>query len=90
MKKIVYVVLGFMISAACFAGESVELSAERIKALISVVNDASNRMMMSGSTVSDVDALFSLYTDDFVYTHEVYGGDYSREQLYTNSVKSLK
>ncbi|RJG21178.1 hypothetical protein D3872_07215 [Massilia cavernae] len=46
-------------------------------------------MMLSGSKESDIDALFSMYADDFVYVHEVYGGLYTREHLYKNSVKNL-
>lgn len=89
MKR-VFVVLGLWLSVACVAGENTDLSAERIKALVSAVNESTNRMMLNGSSVDDVDRLFSLYTDDFVYVHEVYGGVYTREHLYRNAVKNLK
>lgn len=36
----------------------------------------------SGSTVEDIDELFSLFTDDFTYVHPKYGGTYSRSDLY--------
>jgi len=76
-------------SGAVMAAE-VALSADKITALVNQVNDASNRVMLKGSTVADVDALFALYSPDFVYVHEVYGGTYSRQQLYNNSLKNLK
>lgn len=87
--KIVHVMIGLLLSTACFGNEPTDLSAERIKSLVLAVNEASNRMMMSGSRVSDVDSLFSMYSDDFVYIHDAYGGLYTREHLYENSVKHL-
>lgn len=81
-----------LLAAFSGAGMTAEaaLSADKITALVHQVNDASNRMMLKGSTVADVDALFALYSPDFVYVHEVYGGTYSRQQLYSNSLKNLK
>ena len=57
---------------------------------VTVVTQAQNKVMMHNSTKSDVDHLFSMYSDDFVYIHEVYGGKYSKENLYNNTVKYLK
>jgi hypothetical protein len=34
------------------------------------------------STLVDIDNIFELFTDDFTYVHEQYGGVYSREDLY--------
>ena len=82
--------VGLLMSVTCFATGNTELSNERIKELVAAVNDASNRMMLKGSKVEDIDALFSMYTDDFVYIHEIYGGLYTREKLYNNSVKNMK
>lgn len=66
------------------------LSADALKARVADVTDAQNKAMMRGATVADVDALFSLYTDDFVYIHEAYGGTYTRERLYGNTVRLLE
>ncbi|WP_435274890.1 hypothetical protein ACMAZF_16810 [Psychrobium sp. nBUS_13] len=44
---------------------------------------------MKGSTTKDADTLFAQYTDDFIYVHEVYGGTYSREGLFKNTIKYL-
>lgn len=88
--RIVGLLLGLLVSAACHGAEGADLSAERIKTLVAAVNDASNRMMLKGSSVDDVDALFSMYADDFVYVHEAYGGQYPRERLYSNAVNNMK
>lgn len=71
------------------AGNDDVLSADALKARVADVTDAQNKAMMRGATVADVDALFSLYTDDFVYIHEAYGGTYTRDRLYGNTVRLL-
>lgn len=76
----------FLATIAC-AAEDTSLSEVEIRQLVERVNDAQNRMMMRGSDAADVDALFELYTPDFTYVHEVYGGTYTREELYANSVR---
>lgn len=54
------------------------------------VNKAQNKVMWKNSTEADVNALFDLYSDDFVYIHEVYGGTYTRSHLYNNTMKYLQ
>jgi hypothetical protein len=66
------------------------LSAEQMKAMVAEVTNAQNDVMMRGSTLADVEALFALYNDDFLYIHEAYGGTYTREELYRNTVKLLE
>lgn len=66
------------------------LTADELQARVVEITDAQNRVMMDGSTVADIDELFSLYTPDFVYIHEVYGGTYTRDQLRANTVRALE
>jgi len=51
---------------------------------------AYDKVFSSGSTVVDVDKLYSFYTSDYEYNHPKYGGIYSRELLYNNTLKYLK
>lgn len=88
--RLVALVFGALLSTACLANEAASLSEGKIKSLIASVTEASNRMMMSGSKVEDVDAMFAMFSEDFVYIHEVYGGTYTRELLYGNSMRNLK
>lgn len=88
--KLAALVIGLLLSTDCLANDVASLSEEKIKSLVASVTEASNRMMMNGSKIEDVDAMFAMYTDDFVYIHEVYGGTYTRERLYGNSVRNLK
>jgi hypothetical protein len=89
MKSLLLLLVMFV--APVVWAESVDvLSADELRARVAEVTDAQNKVMLQGSTVTDVDALFSLYTDDFVYIHEAYGGAYTRERLYGNTVRLLE
>ena len=87
--KLIHFLIGILLSSASFASDPGELPADRIRALVYSVNEASNRMMQTGSKVEEIDALFAMYSDDFVYIHEAYGGTYTRQELYDNSVRAL-
>ncbi|HYD80535.1 MAG TPA: hypothetical protein VEC06_12065 [Paucimonas sp.] len=89
MKKL-FALVGLLICLSCYADESAELAPDEIKTLVSEVNGAQNKMMMLGSKMDDVDALFAMYSDDFTYIHEAYGGTYSRELLYGNASRNVK
>lgn len=39
-------------------------------------------VFQANSSIDDIDTIFELFTDDFTYVHEQYGGVYSREVLY--------
>lgn len=39
-------------------------------------------VFQANSTPEQIDQIFGLFTDDFVYEHPKYGGTYSREDLY--------
>jgi ketosteroid isomerase-like protein len=43
-----------------------------------------------GSDMEDVDALFQLFTEDFTYNHQEYGGVYTREDLYKGYLRNLE
>lgn len=88
MKSLTLLLLVF-VSFVAHAEELKSLSSEDLEAKVVEVTNAQNKMMMRGSTVADIDSLFDLYTEDFVYIHKVYGGTYTRDELYGNSVKAL-
>lgn len=66
------------------------LSKEELKSIFKTYKDAYQKVFKKGSTVADVDFLYRFYTADFEYNHPGYGGIYSRELLYNNTVKYLK
>lgn len=72
------------------AADTASPFSDDLKAKVIEVTDAQNKVMMRGSTVADVDKLFSLYADDFTYLHEAYGGAYTRDELYANTIRLLE
>ena len=48
------------------------------------------KILQPSSTVEDIDKIFELFTDDFVYIHPKYGGTYTREVLYNGYVRNQK
>ena len=87
MKKLYLAVLCIFITADLQATEPQVLSAEQLKEKVVEITQAQNQVMLKGSAQSDVDKLFALYSDDFVYRHDVYGGNYSKAQLYANTIR---
>ncbi|WP_337841254.1 hypothetical protein [Rheinheimera sp.] len=57
------------------------LDAAGLKAKVAQVSSAWNQVMLKGSVLADLDRLFSPYSDDFVYRHGAYGGEYSKAEL---------
>lgn len=41
------------------------------------------------ATNEDIDKIFALFSEDFVYDHPNYGGEYSRENLYAGYTRNL-
>ena len=87
--KLLISVLALLLLANAHATELPVLSAEELTAKVVEITAAQNQVMLQGSTRADVDKLFAYYTDDFVYRHDVYGGNYSKEKLYANTVRLL-
>ncbi len=86
------VIAAFLLVAAAplaYGQDNADLTEDQLLTKVEEINAAQNAVMMQGSDTGTVDFLFSQYTDDFVYEHEVYGGTYSRETLYQNTVNYL-
>lgn len=69
---------------------STPLSAEVIVQKVQAATAALNAVSRSGATAAEAKQLFALYTADFVYQHDKYGGIYSREQLYRNTLRMIQ
>ncbi len=62
-----------------------DLTATHKDSLSSIVQDYYDRNLKvyaKNSNQEDIDHLFDLFTDDFVYVHPKYGGEYSRQDIY--------
>ncbi|TDR43984.1 hypothetical protein DFR29_106129 [Tahibacter aquaticus] len=89
MRSLIFVVA---LIAAPFAqsADLPVLSAEELHGKVIEVTDLQNKVMMHESSVADVDKLFSLYTDNFTYIHAAYGGTYTKDELYGNTIRLLE
>ena len=52
--------------------------------------DMNLETFQANSTISDIDNIFKLFTDDFTYVHPKYGGIYSRRDLYNGYVRNQR
>ncbi|WP_444909804.1 hypothetical protein [Microbulbifer sp. TRSA005] len=88
MKKLgiitLFLILGISVNAGAKTTSSIDL-----ENVVRAVNEAQNRAMLATASINDLDELFDMYTDDFVYVHEVYGGTYTRKELYGNAAKYI-
>lgn len=89
MNKSGFIGFCFLVMAGTGAAEPLVLSADELKAKVVEITAAQNQVMLQGSSQADVDKLFALYSDDFVYRHDVYGGNYSKDELYANTMRLL-
>lgn len=48
------------------------------------------KVFQSNSTIKDIDNIFKLFTDDFIYVHPKYGGTYTKENLYNGYIRNQK
>ena len=67
--------------------------AESGKALIEIVEEYYERHHALSKPVAsekDIDRIFELFSDDFVYIHEGYGGEYSRQRIYQGYVRNFQ
>lgn len=89
--KTIFAILILFISVNQAKGQ--EATQEHKDSLNNVLNkyyELNIQIFQAGSTVEDIDQLFEIFTDDFTYVHEKYGGVYSREDLYNGYIRNQK
>lgn len=93
-KKVFTLLCSFFMVFSIFSQENIKneksLSKEQLIEIFKAYEEASKKVFRKGATIKDVDKLYSFYTKDYKYNHPKYGGVYSREQLYKNTIKYLK
>ena len=90
LRGVVGLTLTIFLALQAHAQDAVDLSPSQLRDRVEAVNTAQNRVMLRGSTASDVNCLFDLYTEEFTYIHEAYGGTYTRDELYGNTMRYLE
>ena len=64
------------------AQEATVAHKDSLKQAVELYYSLNLKIFQPNSTKEDVDDLFHLFTDDFVYVHPKYGGEYSRKDIY--------
>lgn len=82
--------LASFLALSVHAADGSALTSVELRNRVAEINAAQNAVTMRGSTAADVDRLFANYADDFTYVHEAYGGTYTRQQLYENTLRNLE
>ena len=72
------------------AQEHIKTHKDSLNSVISEYYKLNLKVFQSGSTIEDIDNIFELFTNDFVYIHPKYGGTYTREDLYNGYVRNQK
>lgn len=83
------ILLLFFTDDAC-GQEATPLHKDSLKNVIHRYYELSLKIYQSNSVAKDIDDLFELFTEDFVYVHPKYGGAYTRKDLYDGYVRNQK
>jgi hypothetical protein len=77
-------------SAKIFAQGTNTVHKDSLIAVIEQYYNLNLKVFQVNSKPSDIDNIFSLFTEDFTYMHPKYGGAYSRENLYNGYIRNQK
>lgn len=83
----------FLLSATAaqvFGQETNTIHKDSLMAIVDQYYDLNLKVFQSNSKPSDIDTIFTLFTEDFTYVHPKYGGTYSRENLYSGYIRNQK
>jgi len=76
---------------ATYGQDSLSLTKDELKEVFTKYKKTADILFSENGTISTADKLYDeFYTADFEYNHPAYGGIYSRELLYNNTVNYLK
>src|SRR5690606_20721124 len=78
----------FVMHIGATAQDITEAHRDSLKNAVTQYYALNLKVYQKGSSRNDIDKLFSLFTDDFVYVHPKYGGEYSRTDIYEGYVNN--
>jgi len=90
-KKFIFILsFAALVSIKVSAQVVTDAHKDSLKTVINTYYDLHTKMFQAGSTVSDIDKAFDLFTDDFTYIHARFDGYYTWEMLYESALRNLK
>ncbi|MEM9000408.1 MAG: nuclear transport factor 2 family protein [Bacteroidota bacterium] len=90
MKILTYSLLIICTMSQVIAQNVTETHKDSLNNMVQKYYDLNLNVFQENSTIQDIDKVFELFTDDFVYIHPKYGGTYTREDLYNGYVRNQK
>lgn len=88
MKCLLSLALLFFLNIDVKAQEITEAHKDSIRGVVEQYYSLNLKVYQQNSTRDDIDNLFNLFTDDFVYIHPKYGGEYSRKDIYEGYINN--
>lgn len=85
-----FISLLFFLSIDVKSQEVTQAHKDSLRNLVEQYYSLNLKVYQQNSTREDVDNLFSLFTEDFVYVHPKYGGEYARKDLYDGYINNQK
>ncbi len=80
----------FFVSQISIAQKITPVHQDSLKSIVEFYFDQSINIYKSSSKPEDIDHLFNVFTEDFIYDHPKYGGEYSRQDLYEGYLQNQK
>ncbi|MFD2561405.1 nuclear transport factor 2 family protein [Aquimarina rubra] len=81
----------FLITSNMMIAQEInESHKDSLETIVSNYYSLNLKVFQANSKVVDIDNIFQLFTEDFIYVHPKYGGTYTREKLYNGYVRNQK
>lgn len=90
LTTIISFLLFLSITCGINAQETKKTNKDALNSIVTAYYELNLKVFQSDSKVTDIDNIFELFTNDFVYIHPKYGGTYSREDLFNGYVRNQK
>ncbi len=90
LKILISFLLILLTTNQIIAQDATKVHKDSLNTVITKYYDLNLKIFQANSTITDIDRVFELFTDDFTYIHPKYGGIYTREDLYNGYVRNQK
>jgi len=90
MKSLISMFLLLFLNIVVKSQDVTEAHKDSIRKSVEHYYQLNLKVYQQTSTKDDIDNLFNLFTDDFVYIHPKYGGKYSRKDIYEGYLNNQK
>lgn len=86
--KSVLLLLCLLELSPAIAQEATNAHQDSLNTIVAKYYELNLKIFQPNSTLADINMLFDIFTEDFVYVHPEYGGEYTQEDLYAGYVRN--